>query len=113
MRLLALRVIGIVSVGLTAIALVSATYHVVAQPCVPVAPSEGVLRELEVGIGPAALGTQPGSTLVEQPEEQPERDDVGEPDDGAMRQQLRAAETSGVAAAECDEQYDDGERIRG
>jgi hypothetical protein len=66
--------------------------EVVTQPRAPTGAWDGVLREPEVGVGPAALGALERAALVEQPEEQAEGDDVREPDDRPMREQVAGAE---------------------
>ena len=87
--------------------------EVVAQPWAPIAAPVDVLRELEVGIGPPTLGALARSALVELPEQQPEGDDVGEPDDRAMGEQLARAEARCTAADQGGEEHADGGSIGG
>ena len=86
---------------------------VVAQPWAPARSRNCVLRELEVDVTPLSLCAEARSALVQLPEQQPEGDDVGEPDDRPVAQQFAGAEARRAAARESDEQHSDGERIGG
>ena len=87
--------------------------EVVAQPWAPAGSRNCVLRELEVDVTPLSLCAEARSALVQLPEQQPEGDDVAEPDDRPVAQQFAGAEARRAAAREGDEQHSDGERIGG
>ncbi len=87
--------------------------QVVAEPGGPSGARPRVLGELEVGIVAPALGTQPRPALVELPEQQAEGDDVRQPDDRPVRQQVAGAQARGARAGQGGEQDSHGDGIRG